>query len=389
MALPLYREINQARPSYSTGANAGLWYDKFFNLYGDDWTIGEEEEKSAWVKSICARPVGDAALLEQAVRRLGCMVLALGGEVRLFATDWHFVTGLGRNHPVENGFAWHHTLGVPFLPGSSVKGVTRAWAGQWLGISEDEMDRIFGPEGEDREKQVGSVIFFDALPVNPVKLVPDVMTPHYAPYYQGGFAVPPGDWFAPRPIPFLTVAADELFLFALAPRRPDDERSRTDCLLAVRWLEEALTQVGAGAKTAVGYGRFMRRAAAEYNFLATIGTMVTTNGSATPGEPARPPGPEPTGAAPAEAPTLPSQRESLILAEMRQDGFDTDENRFMACISSKWLPKLQAADTPAEDKSEISLLLREWYLRFRPEQWRKPNKKNAIKIAEIRKHLRE
>ncbi len=260
MVLPLYAGIAGMRPAYGTDSNTGLWYDKFFDQYRQDWSLSKEgNEKRNWVTAICARPAGNRALLEQAGIRLSAMVYALGGEIRFFATDWRFVTGLGRNHPVENGFTWHHTLGVPFLPGSSVKGMTRAWAEAWAGADPRDIERIFGPEGEGQEKRVGSVIFFDALPAKPVKLAPDVMTPHYAEYYRQGSAVPPGDWFDPLPIPFLTVAPDQEFVFALAPRRSEDEGSRTDCRQALRWLEDALTHIGAGAKTAVGYGRFTRR----------------------------------------------------------------------------------------------------------------------------------
>jgi len=55
------------------------------------------------------------------------MVSALGGEFAVFATDWHFVTGMGSSHPAENGFSWHPVLGTPYLPGAGVKGLLRAW----------------------------------------------------------------------------------------------------------------------------------------------------------------------------------------------------------------------------------------------------------------------
>ncbi|MBC7326079.1 MAG: type III-B CRISPR module RAMP protein Cmr6, partial [Moorella sp. (in: Bacteria)] len=84
-----------------------------------------------------------------------------------------------------------------------------------------------GPPGEADEKKVGSVLFFDALPAGPVKVQADVMTPHYAPYYQPqGVPQPPGDWFDPVPIPFLTVAPGQPFFFALAPRRPGCREDR-------------------------------------------------------------------------------------------------------------------------------------------------------------------
>ena len=84
------------------------------------------------------------------------------------------MTGLGRSHPVENGFAWHPTLGMPYLPGSSVKGMVRAWAEQETDPrpASEELDRLLG-----KQNSAGSVCFLDALPIKPVKLEADVMTP--------------------------------------------------------------------------------------------------------------------------------------------------------------------------------------------------------------------
>ena len=36
-----------------------------------------------------------------------------------------FATGLGNEHPLENGFAFLNPYGLPYLPGSGVKGVVR------------------------------------------------------------------------------------------------------------------------------------------------------------------------------------------------------------------------------------------------------------------------
>ena len=179
-----------------------------------------------------------------------------------------FVTGLGREHPVENGFAWHHTLGTPYLPGSSVKGVVRSWAEgwhEWAGKKEDELSaeeqaelgtytrdlkRIFG----DTDKTgAGSVIFLDALPVTSVQLKADIMTPHYTEYYEG--KSPPADWLSPTPIPFLVVETGASFVFGILPRRMEVQYLE-DCEQVREWLNNALCWTGAGAKTAAGYGRF-------------------------------------------------------------------------------------------------------------------------------------
>ena len=69
---------------------------------------------------------------------------------------------------MENGFAWHPTLGTPYLPGSSVKGLTKSWAQGEQQCPED-VARIFGLAG-----QIGTVVFLDAVPVQPVRVEPDV-----------------------------------------------------------------------------------------------------------------------------------------------------------------------------------------------------------------------
>lgn len=64
---------------------------------------------------------------------------------------------------------------------------------------------------------------------------------------------PPGDWMAPIPIPFLVTEAHAAFVFSLLPRVPNHR----DAVAPVwSWLLKALQFAGAGAKTAVGYGRF-------------------------------------------------------------------------------------------------------------------------------------
>ena len=82
------------------------------------------------------------------------------------------------------------------------------------------------------------------------------MTPHYGPTIMSA-AKCRGDWHSPVPIPFLTVAPGQSFHFALAPRTFSNA-DRADCHTAAGWLENALLELGAGAKTAVGYGRFER-----------------------------------------------------------------------------------------------------------------------------------
>jgi CRISPR-associated protein Cmr6 len=254
MNLPLSHSLHTEKPTGDY--NAGLWYDKFFSGWDDQFSKVPGGNKADWV-SRSANKCGEQSVLSEQHKRLQNRVAAQGGHLLYFKTDGRFVTGMGREHPVENGFAWHHTLGVPYLPGSSLKGVLRAWAREQE-VEPAVMARIFGPD--DRHTVgVGSVIFFDVIPSAPVQLQADVMTPHYGPYYQDQdepVRTPPADWYDPVPIPFLVVDDAQPFVFALAPRRINDPTDKADCEMVTGWLEGALTWLGAGAKTTVGYGRF-------------------------------------------------------------------------------------------------------------------------------------
>lgn len=359
--LPLYR-TESLPPGFRPEYNAGLWYNKFFDMWAADWRLkaGETTGKKEWVGALDAKDVGSRALIEEAVKRMTRLVGVLGGEIRCFATAWHFVTGLGLEHPVENGFTWHYGLGVPFLPASSVKGVVRAWAGI-KGVENQEISRIFGSRGA-----AGSIIFFDALPVGPVKLKADVMTPHYSNYHQekdkGGKPSCPGDWDDPNPIPFLTVAPNQAFMFPMAPRRKDRSEDCADLRQVLGWLEEALEWIGAGAKTATGYGRFDRRSAIEGGLRAELVKQQ-------------------------EADKLKAM--SLIRREMEDDGY-SDENKevFMAELTVKWLARMDSSDTTVEDRREIAGYLAQWYQKRMPGQWKKPKRKNIEKVNKIKEALK-
>lgn len=271
--LPLYKEANEDKTllrGLPQNGNTGLWYDKFCSSWKkllDRQNI--KFEKLEWInKTVTNRLCGDSDELKRQRDRRWEMVVKLGGYNLCLKTDSVFVTGLGREHPVENGFLWHHTLGVPYLPGSSVKGMVRAWIEQWADEKDkkekEEIDRIFGPKQPTEQPQVGEVVFLDAIPLDPVRLKEDIMTPHYGDYYQKKEV--PGDWMSPTPIPFLAVKEGVTFHFVIVSRRQSclempagsgESRGgrRSDCEIVIGWLKDALEWIGAGAKTAVGYGR--------------------------------------------------------------------------------------------------------------------------------------
>jgi CRISPR-associated protein Cmr6 len=193
-----------------------------------------------------------------ALQRRHALVKALCGVTVSAATEGRFVTGTGLNSPLDVGIELHPVYGVPYVPSAGVKVLVREYVRNWSSDGEDEdmVNWMFGVS-DDNGSYAGALMFFDALPEadgaeSGTLLEFDVMTPHYSPWYQGGNA--PGDWHSPNPIKFLTVPGGSRFHFALAMRR--GEGTEKDRNLACCWLKEALDWLGAGAKTAAGYGRF-------------------------------------------------------------------------------------------------------------------------------------
>jgi len=264
MTTPLYKGFDDfPPPRFEEDSHRGLWYERFFNQYDDNWQIKKEDKKQEdgkmrWVKNTCSyEKCGDSDTLTQYKQRREQLVKALKGKSQVFQTTWHFVTGLGLAHPVENGFAWHPTLGVPYLAGSAVKGLVRAWLTEWTEVDNTEIEWWLGSE-DDKNPRAGQLIFFDAFPIKPVELTADVMTLHMKEWYENGEQIEnlqqtdriPADWHDPNPIPFLAVKQAN-FLFSIAPRCIERDNLIEP---ALEVLANALEWLGAGAKTAVGYG---------------------------------------------------------------------------------------------------------------------------------------
>jgi len=297
--LPLYKGAMPPEGYPRRDSHRGLWYDRFFDGFPSDWQPERDDQakkdwsqaKIDWIGRAARTAAGDRDACASAAARLARLCTDIGGETRVYRVTWHFAIGLGNPHPVENGFLWHPTLGAPYIPGAAVKGLIRAWVEAWMfdeGYQADEklqiLYRWFGSEDKDeRERnrlrseglfappskgsvldtEAGGFVFFDALSVAPVKLKADVMTPHMGKWYELGGEIEsvekqpeciPADWHDPVPIYFL-VADCPVFQFAIAPRTKaavselDAVFDALDC--ALQWL-------GAGAKTAVGYGQMSK-----------------------------------------------------------------------------------------------------------------------------------
>jgi len=252
MKLPLYRQAQESFNKLNKDKgdlNLGLYYQKFCDQWNNNRNL--ELDKQGFLSDITEKSDRvDRKLLDEQIARMYNLTCTLGGKFKIYELTEQFITGVGLDHPIEVGFLWNHTLGIPYIAGSSIKGIVKNWADNWS--QEDNIKSIFGSNLDDvKENQVGSVIFFDALPYGRINLKTDIMTPHYTSYYSNNKC--PGDWSNPIPIPFLTVDKNQRFIFFVAPRTKNDIK---DCSKVIEWLDEALTTLGAGAKTATGYGCF-------------------------------------------------------------------------------------------------------------------------------------
>jgi CRISPR-associated protein Cmr6 len=195
-------------------------------------------------------------------------------------TAWRMVVGLGHASVYEASMTLHHIYGFPYIPGTSIKGVTRNYIiTEVFGEENGKLDLkgaekralddqgfcdIFGCPKKDshyKESRQGKITFYDALPLTFPKIKPDIMTPHYQDYYSDASSkTPPVDYLNPNPIHFLTVE-DTTFDFIIGIPKVENKKiergkfkDKKPLKVSFKWLKKALKEYGIGAKTAVGYG---------------------------------------------------------------------------------------------------------------------------------------
>lgn len=253
-----------------TNAPPGHRFSLYLEAWQADWQL-DNKNKTQAIKRVL--PLPDDSV--KALNALRCRQLKLAQSLNAEIFDAFgtapFATGSGMEHPLENGFAFLDPHGLPYLPGSGVKGVLRAAArelasGDWVGNEnweEKYVPALFGSKPGEDSLERGALSFWDVIPQLPankvtkkVEMRVDVMTPHQNHYYQDGST--PHDSGQPNPIPFLTVPSGALFRFVVTcdERYLPDERLKGDgwrkLLRAV--FAHAYEWLGFGAKTAVGYG---------------------------------------------------------------------------------------------------------------------------------------
>lgn len=294
-----------AVPDYLVGqdfqtASLGLRFGIYLPIWNSNWSKPKSVPEKSW-KDITQLNDADKNHVKNILLRQRLLVGHLPHDTALTVEALAiapFATGLGNEHPLENGFAFLNPYGLPYLPGSGVKGVMRQAArelasGEWghsdwseekrftlnLGkntpIPLSMLDVLFGRETSNGESDHlrGALTFWDVIPqIKGDHLHVEIMTPHQKHYYQENQS--PHDSGQPIPISFLTVPPGSGFTFHVQCDLVLLERSAPALAEQEKWkhllqaaFEHAFNWLGFGAKTAVGYGAMQedasKRAARE------------------------------------------------------------------------------------------------------------------------------
>ncbi len=226
-----------------------------------------------------------------------------------YTTVKRFYVGIGGSSAWEAGIASLAPFGVPWIPGSTLKGAMRSKllsdivedlieqgsdsellslldvevggeeadqrprrTSKLEDLSKEELDKILTSFVEKKvqedvlnrirtlfelfggKKSMGKLISIGGFPVAPENspiLGVDVVNPHYLHYYsKPDDPQPPGDWSEPRPFFLPVVEKDVTFKFLLVLR---DTEYRG---IVEKLLDDVLTFIGLGARTSSDYGIF-------------------------------------------------------------------------------------------------------------------------------------
>lgn len=144
-----YQALNGHLMKHWSEISPGLRFGLFYRGWTEEDFKPVSKEKRDAVESVCELGKKCVDLLNNLRARQSYLASSPGsGKAVAFDREVFsqapFVTGMGLEHPLENGFSFLHPYGLPYLPGSSVKGVVRRAA---------EELALFEPEPKSEEKR--------------------------------------------------------------------------------------------------------------------------------------------------------------------------------------------------------------------------------------------
>ena len=271
-ATPRYMKDNDAGFYDHLSPAAGFY--TFFPIWQNTWKLDETQKHKALEKILNysnAAQQQTKALIQRQTTLMDCINPALKLSIATKNLS-PFMTGMGMEHPLENGFAFLQPYGLPYLAGSGVKGVLRQTARLLAedafgegnhGFNVETINTLFGtdPKLENLEPEKcrrGALTFWDVI-IQPkefqgkMKLAVDILTPHQSHYLQNGEN--PHDSGKPNPVPFLAVGAGADFNFHITanPHLLGDLKYCWQEMMQ-QCFKYTTDWFGFGAKNAVGYG---------------------------------------------------------------------------------------------------------------------------------------
>ena len=239
--------LNKSRIPFDKNVNLGLWLDTFIEGQDDEKKDGEKF-KAKLLNQAANITISDdyKKFFERRLESLAQITSVIHKAIEI---DSRMIVGLGGESVWENAISIHRIYGVPFIPGSALKGLAATYARKFLkdfDTSGEAYKFIFGSQ-----ESAGFITFHDALliPVKDEKVIhADIMTVHHQEYYSDG-KKPPADWDSPTPINFVS-ASGKYQLVLTGVEGGEDWLN-----IVVEILTYALKTEGIGAKTSSGYGR--------------------------------------------------------------------------------------------------------------------------------------
>jgi len=282
-----FRFVRVLDPSIKYVAHVGLWLERCYHCESGET---EKDAKSKKERQELYRAAIEALRIDRpAVRTWKAVYERIQREraqttgtrlsMEIVATQRVLLHPSSNASVTDGSVLLHHTYGVPYLPGSGLKGLARAWMRRIMGPAPSERgakrtdqrdaellralfgelpDRELGRPGNAAVVELMDALWIPELPQgaqsdwSPLAL--DVVNPHVSSYYTGEAA--PTDHEEPVPTHRLTVAPGTRFLVELTSPVGEEQSMQWVRYVAERLIRPALQNLGFGAWTAAGYGRF-------------------------------------------------------------------------------------------------------------------------------------
>lgn len=213
------------------------------------WPSKESQSKAALIDKICRTK--HSSFYQNALKRW--KLIAEKNPEHFFSftgTLLHrLYIGVTRDNALETNVTISHTYGMPLIPGSAVKGLTRSVGEYLLGqekINPKVFQWVFGDEDD-----AGGLIFHDAWweceSQQEGPFVPEIITPHQSEYYRTKGQMAPSDMESPIPAPQIAVIGSFYFMIEGDPEWT---------MFGAKLLQLGLQSWGIGGKKSSGYGLF-------------------------------------------------------------------------------------------------------------------------------------